>query len=148
MRISDWSSDVCSSDLFLRSPTPISGANVRSPRLQISPATTGRVFSRLHKRLGLRRSRPLSPSSTPTLPLSAFAQGRWSARPFPSPENREIINARNDFSTVRGLAGVWAALGNVTACDAHQIGRTAGGEGVCQYVESPVGGGRLKNKHQ
>src|SRR3546814_9692998 len=77
----------------------IFGANVRSPRLQISPATTGRVFSRLHKRLGLRRSRPLSPSSTPTLPLSAFAQGRWSARPFSSPENREIINARNDSST-------------------------------------------------
>src|SRR3546814_9136816 len=83
----------------------IFGANVRSPRLQISPATTGGVFSRLYKRLGLSRSRPLSPSSTPTLPLSAFAQGRWSARPFSSPENREIINARNDSSTVRGLAG-------------------------------------------
>src|SRR3546814_2017399 len=67
----------------------IFGANVRSPRLQISPATTGRVFSRLYKRLGLSRSRPLSPSSTPTLPLSAFAQGPWSARPFSSPENRE-----------------------------------------------------------
>src|SRR3546814_15199621 len=101
----------------------IFGANVRSPRLQISPATTGRVFSRLHKRLGLTRSRPLSPSSTPTLPLSAFAQGRWSARPFSSPENRGIINARNASSTVPRLAGVWADLGNVSECDADRLER-------------------------
>src|SRR3546814_124922 len=97
---------------------PISGANARSPRLQISPATMGRAFSKSHKRLGSGRSRQPSALLTPTLRLSAFAQGLWSARPFSFPESREIINVRNDVRMIHDLFGVSAAHGNVTECEA------------------------------
>src|SRR3546814_18782897 len=79
MRISDWSSDVCSSDLLPWNPGARNGArmdDVPDTLLAALPrAASGEVFTELLPRPGVRLERivsagPPTPAAAPTVPAS------------------------------------------------------------------------------
>src|SRR3546814_20328743 len=98
MRISDWSSDVCSSDLEGRQPSAIAPPSVlraaTSPWLRHREDQAGLRCLRLHANVAamLKRFLPLAALVTFTLPSLATAQGvTSSADPPATAAGREIL---------------------------------------------------------
>src|SRR3546814_15409400 len=102
MRISDWSSDVCSSDLFTRSPGLLSGAISPSKKAGLPPGKTLRCtaricFSSLSTRL-------------PTAPSCATATGAvttTASTAAPPERSEERRGGKECVSTCRSR---WLAL--------------------------------------
>src|SRR3546814_12943727 len=98
MRISDWSSDVCSSDLEGRQPSAIAPSSVlraaTSPWLRHREDQAGLRCLRLHANVAamLKRFLPLAALVTFTLPSLVTAQGvTSSADPRATAAGRELL---------------------------------------------------------
>src|SRR3546814_5686133 len=109
MRISDWSSDVCSSDLVVTLDVPDEGFNAQPvliKRVEIDPATTEVRFE----------------AETETSSKHAFALGQTTTPPPP------VTLTAPDLKPPAPLVGLWDVEGAV------KIGRASWRERVCQYV--------------
>src|SRR3546814_12171140 len=139
MRISDWSSDVCSSDLMLSRRT---GCNIETIRyyekigLLPAPARSDgghRLYGHGHlMRLGfVRRARELGFTLDEIRALLRLAEDR----DRPCAEAREVAAAhltdiRTKIADLQAMASVLA--GTVVRCP-DEIGRASGRESVGQY---------------
>src|SRR3546814_11567119 len=108
MRISDWSSDVCSSDLEGRQPSAIAPSSVlraaTSPWLRHREDQAGLRCLRLHANVAamLKRFLPLAALVTFTLPSLVTAQG---VTPSADPRDRKSVVSGKSVSVRVVLGG-------------------------------------------
>src|SRR3546814_13194230 len=122
MRISDWSSDVCSSDLLFR----VANLGRVAVTLALSPADAGKV--------------------RPGSQIEILAGDRRSVArvDFVSPILDETTRLASVIAVIDNRAGQWRVGEPVTA----ELGRASCRERVCPYVLIAVVAGSFKNKQQ
>src|SRR3546814_16904725 len=117
MRISDWSSDVCSSDLLRAVAPGRPGFVVLEPRLEVPEHAREPAFAPLR----IPPPRPRVPAPHGLITTMSAVSGNF----LPS-----------------RVRAIWS----MRLASAQEIGRASWRERVCQYVQIAVGGGSFKKK--
>src|SRR3546814_14169364 len=141
MRISDWSSDVCSSDLRLRRVAEGARPALGDPRLRGGRWTRARRRAATGGRLGDAGEQPLPGLEDGTPALVGAAVVRW--RSF---RRRQPFRLPIQAAAAAPLAT--RAMSSGVTCRCGEIGRASGRGRVCQYVEVSWFGVSIKKKKQ